>query len=99
VNTFTHANKNLKTKLHHEFHDKSLIGEFVNTNKEMEKKPLTGGVTYEDIVALEKLKNDMFLDEVTCQRRRTQNKKVEKAYKTEMERKRGLFTGLQHKKN
>jgi hypothetical protein len=64
VKNFPNANANLKTKLHHNFHDKSLIGEFISSRTPMEKKPLTGSVTYDDIVALEKLKNEMFFDEV-----------------------------------
>jgi hypothetical protein len=66
VKFFPNANSNLKTKLNHNFHDKSLNGEFISMNKEMEKKPLTGNVTYEDMVNLEKLKNDLIFDEVAA---------------------------------
>jgi hypothetical protein len=53
VKSFANANNNLKTKLHHSFHDKSKVGEFVNFNKNMVKTPLTGKVSYEDVVKLE----------------------------------------------
>lgn len=50
----------------------------------MERRELVGKITYDDVLTLEKLKNDLFLDDIKVEQIREQKRKKQKAYAEEV---------------
>ena len=55
-------------------------------------------MTYEDVIELEKLKNDLYIDDIKVERIREQRRKKQKAYMEEVKHSSDRYSELRHMK-
>ena len=80
------------------FHKASLTGNAPPIGGKIDREKLVGKVTYEDVIELEKLKNDLYIDDVKVERIREQRRKKQKIYMEEVKDSSDRYSELRHMK-